>query len=147
MYIWTYIILLASKREYTFPLQLYSSRYRYSVRLISLKGRINKHTIYYYWVLYIYIRTYGFFDSVVTNIIVALVDYQIVFSSNSSLLDWESVIRSCICISSNHRRAIYEIVHASLPGYRGLASRNEARSKGLVQELATPRFFGKQGYL
>ena len=39
MYIWTYIILHASKREHAFPLQLYSSRYRYSVRSISLKGR------------------------------------------------------------------------------------------------------------
>ena len=66
MYIWTYIILLTSKREHTFPLQLYSSRYRYSVRLISLKGRINKHTIYLLSFIYIYIRTYGFFDSVVT---------------------------------------------------------------------------------
>ena len=56
MYIWTYIILLASKREYTFPLQLYSSRYRYSVRLISLKGRINKHTIYLLSFTYIYVH-------------------------------------------------------------------------------------------
>ena len=56
MYIWTYIILLASKREYTFPLQLYSSRYRYSVRLISLKGRINKHTIYLLSFIYIYVH-------------------------------------------------------------------------------------------
>ena len=56
MYIWTYIILLTSKREHTFPLQLYSSRYRYSVRLISLKGRINKHTIYLLSFIYIYVH-------------------------------------------------------------------------------------------
>ena len=56
MYIWTYIILLTSKREHMFPLQLYSSRYRYSVRLISLKGRINKHTIYLLSFIYIYVH-------------------------------------------------------------------------------------------
>lgn len=52
--------------------------------------------------------------------------------------DRESVIRSYICISSNHRLVIYEIVHASLPGYKGISIKERDSVQRLVQELVTP---------